>query len=206
MRSLLGSVGCREALMTEPLHSSEMAPRLLSRETAATYSGMSPIRSGKHPPSMSRRVRTAKRNLWTSKPWTHGLINNPGLAHAPARLPSGPGCRGMIVQVQDIRRARSMGRVFYHDRPRRVAPLYGRPPFFEGVEQQTRGAHRSMLSARSSTAKCPAGRAPRNVADRPDPQAIALVSRSGMHRLRKSGSSYAGRHVVTRRFSDRLLT
>jgi hypothetical protein len=94
MRSLLGSVGCREALMTEPLHSSEMAPRLLSRETAATYSGMSPIRSGKHPPSMSRRVRTAKRNLWTSKPWTHGLINNPGLAHAPARLPSGPGMSG----------------------------------------------------------------------------------------------------------------
>jgi hypothetical protein len=87
MRGLLGSFGpselyLREALMTARLLPHGMVPRLISREAAATYCGMSPNHFEEHIAPAVPPVRVGKRNLWDVKALDRWLDQRSGLAHA----------------------------------------------------------------------------------------------------------------------------
>jgi hypothetical protein len=59
-----------------------LTPRLLSREAASTYCGMSPNHFEQHIGSMVPPVRIGKRNLWDIRALDRWLDQQSGLTHA----------------------------------------------------------------------------------------------------------------------------
>jgi hypothetical protein len=72
----------RDALMTERLLPAAMIPRLLSREAAATYYGMSPNLFEQHLAPAVPSVRVDNRNLWDIRALDRRLDQQSGLAQA----------------------------------------------------------------------------------------------------------------------------
>jgi len=71
-----------------------MTPRLLSREAAATYCGISPTAFDEYIGRVVRPIEIGRRNLWDIKALDRWLDQQSGLAHAVDARPMGERLNG----------------------------------------------------------------------------------------------------------------
>ena len=80
--------------MTERRLPPGMTPRLLSRDGAAAYCGMSPNHFDEHVAPAVRPLQFGRRSLWDIKALDHWLDQRSGISHAPRSVDEWAGMLG----------------------------------------------------------------------------------------------------------------